>query len=155
MSDYAVGSRKNDFQNPPRAFAANGSFGQAAVLAVSAVAIAVDLTKGISQAAYNKTVDGTDPTQVVRNYMTLQPDVDCGIIFGATIAAVSGTNAPVLATNGTLTGNTYTGAAGTCYVLKANTTYRFLLQQGLDNAMGIVATGAGKIRFYQSSPDNA
>jgi len=155
VSDYPVGSRKNDFQNPPRAFAAAGIWGQCAVLAVSAVAIAVDMSKGVSQAVYNKQVDGADPSQAIRNYFTFQPDVDCGVIFGATLASISGANAPALANTGTLTGNTYTGAAGTCYVLKANNTYRFLLQPGLDNFVGIVATGAGKIRYYQSSPDNA
>lgn len=154
MSDYPVGSRKNDFTTAPRAFVAAGLQGQVAVLAVSTTAIAVDLTQGFAQAAVNGTT-GSDPKTPTRNCLTIQADVDIGIVFGANVAAVSGANAPVIANNGTLTTNTYTGAAGTCWVVKANTPFRITTQPGPDNALGIVATGVGKVRIYQSSPDNA
>ena len=159
MADIPVGSRKSDFRTAPRANVANGPQGQVAVLAVSAVAIAVDLSQGISQPAKNLSFSGQDPKTPTRNAISISSDVDIGVIFGPSLAAVSGGNAPVIANNGTLTGNTYTGAAGTCWVVKAangNTdSVRFVLQPGLDVFMGVVATGAGKVRFYQSSPDDA
>lgn len=156
MSDYPVASRKSDFQSVPRAFQANGPECQVAVLAVSATAITLDLTKGFSQAAYTGTQGPTGPTSPVTNFLTIVSDVDIGIVFGPTNASVSSANAPVIATNGTLTGATYTGAAGTCFVIKANSQpTRFLPQAGLDNFLAIVGSGAGKVRIYQSSCSNA
>jgi hypothetical protein len=147
-------SRKGDFQSAPRAYQASGPEGQVAVLAVSAVAIAVDLTKGFSQLAYNQ-VKGADPTSPIRNCLTITADEDVGVIFGPTLASVTGGNVPVIATSGTLTGNTYTGAAGTCFVIPANQGMRFLLQAGRDNFVGIVAAAGGQVRMYQSSPSDA
>lgn len=159
MGDYPVASRKNDFTSTPRAYAAAGAPGQVASFAVSATAIYLDLTQGISQAAKNLQISGQDPKSPTRNYLSIVADVDVGVAFGPTAASVSGANAPVLATVGTVSGSgVYTGAAGTCWVIKANagaSPTRFLLQQGVDLFVGIVATGAGKCRVYQSSPDDA
>lgn len=155
MSGLPVPARKTLDVSPPRAYTANGGQGQVAALAVSAVAIAVDLTKGFSQGSKDLQKQGQDPASVVRNCLTIVSDVDLGVIFGANVAAVSGGNAPVLATVGTLTSNVYTPGAGTCFYIPAKTPHRFLLQNGVDNAVGIVASGAGTVRLYQSSPDEA
>ena len=159
MGEFPQASRKNDNRTAPRANTANGPQGQVAVLAVSAVAIAVDLSQGVSQPSKNLLFSGQDPKTPTRNALSITSDVDIGIIFGPTLASVSGGNAPVIANNGTLTGNTYTGAAGTCWLVKAangNTdAVRFILQPGQDVFMGVVGSGAGKVRFYQSSPDDA
>ncbi len=151
---FPVASRKGDFQSPPRAFQANGPEGQAAVLAVSTSAIAVDLTQGFSQAAYDKTKNA-NPASLVSNYLAIIADVDVGVIFGPTLASISSGNAPVIATTGTLTGNTYTGAAGTCFVIPANSGIKFLLQSGLDKFVGILGASSGKVRMYQISPSDA
>lgn len=152
-----VGNRKADFQSAPRAYQASGPEGQAAALAVSGTAIAVDLTQGFSQAPYDGTKGpkATGPTSPTQNFLTLSADVNIGIIFGPTLASISGLNAPALATTGTLTSNVYTGAAGTCFVIPANQGMRFLLQKGLDNFVGIVGASAGVVRLYQSSPSDA
>jgi hypothetical protein len=159
MADYPVGSRKNDFITPPRAFASAGDPGQCAVLAVSASAITIDLTQGISQATTNLSQAGQKTKSPTQNCLTIEADVDIGIIFGRTSAAVSSGNAPVIANNGTLSGATYVGTAGTCFIIKAASSgqqpIRFLLQPGVDNFLGVVGSGAGKVRFYQSSPDDA
>jgi hypothetical protein len=147
-------SRKSDFQSPPRAYQADGPEGQAAALAVSTSAIAVDLTQGFSQAAYDGQ-RGADPRSPSNNYLTIVADVDIGIIFGPTAASVSSGNAPAIATTGTLSSNAYVGAAGTCFVVPADFAVRFLLQPALDKFVGIVGSGNGVVRLYQSSPSNA
>jgi hypothetical protein len=149
-----VGSRKADFQSAPRAYQSGGPEGQAAALAVSGTAIAVDLTRGFSQAAYDGT-KGANPKSPTDNYLAIIADVDVGIIFGPTLASVSGANAPVIATTGTLSSNVYVGAAGTCFVLPADFGMKFLLQPALDKFVGIVGASAGTVRIYQISPSNA
>jgi hypothetical protein len=155
MSGLPVASRKADFQSAPRAYQAAGPEGQVAALAVDTTAIAVDLTAGFSQAAYNGQVSGTGPATATRNYLAIISDVNVGVIFGPTLASVSSGNAPAIATTGTLTGNTYTGAAGTCFVIPAGTGMKFLLQAAHDKFVGIVGAASGVVRLYQISPDNA
>lgn len=152
---FPVASRKAAFVSAPRAFLAAGPPGQVAALAVSAVAGAVSLLPGITQAVQNRTT-GDDPAQVVRNYVTIECDVDLGIIFSSTLAGVTGGNAPAIAAVGSLVSNAYVGAAGTCFVLYAKQPLRILLQDsGMDIFMGFVASGAGTMRLYQSSSDKA
>ncbi|AKU93369.1 hypothetical protein AKJ09_11515 [Labilithrix luteola] len=151
-----VASRKIDFVSAPRAFAAAGVPGQVAVIAVSAAATYIDLTRGISQAKKDPQVSGQDPKSLTRNYLTIEADTaDLGVVFGATSALVSGGNAPSLTASGTVASGVYTGAAGTCYVIKAGTKERFLLQASVDNFLGLVGSAAGNARIYQSSPDDA
>lgn len=151
---FPVASRKAAFVSAPRAFLANGPPGQVAALTVSTTAGAVSLLSGISQAAVNRTT-GDDPKQAARNYVTIECDVDLGIILSSTLAGVTGGNVPVIAAVGSLVSNVYTGAAGTCFLLYAKQPIRILLQDTTDLFMGFVASGAGTMRFYQSSSDNA
>lgn len=155
MSGLPVPARKSLNVSAPRAFAAAGNPGQAAAFAVSATATYVDLTKGISQAALDLQRSGQDPKSTGRNYLTIVSDVDIGVVFGPTTASVTGGNAPVLATVGTLSSGVYTGAAGTCFLVPAKTPQRFLPAPGVDNFLGVVGSGAGTCRIYQSSPDDA
>lgn len=153
---FPVASRKADFQSPPRAFQAAGPEGQVAVLAVSTTAIAVDLTQGFSQGAYDGTKGGyRGPTSPTENYLAIIASVDVGVIFGPSLASVTGGNVPAIATTGTLASNAYVGAAGTCFVIPAGTGMKFLLQKTLDQFVGIVGSGAGVVRLYQMSPNDA
>jgi hypothetical protein len=110
------------------------------------------------------------------NYVTIWSDTgaDLGIIFGVTQASVTGGNAPVLATVGTVAAGVYTPAAGTCWRIPAGTSARFHLQppqgpfgvqsftggagEGVQAAgdlfMGYVGSAAGVCRLYQSNPPN-
>lgn len=156
MSGLPVLARKTLAVTAPRAFVAAGLPGQVAAFSVSAVATVVNLTAGISQAAANLTTSGQDPKSPTRNCITVYADgADLGVIFGTSNASVTGGNVPVLATVGTLSGGTYTGAAGTCWRIPAGQSARFVLQFGVDLFMGVVASGAGTCRLYQSSPDDA
>lgn len=156
MSGHPVANRKFAFVSPPRAFAALGAPGQAVAFAVSAVATYVDLSAGFSQAAKDLQQSGQDPKSPTRNYLTVSADgVDLGVIFGPTAASVTGGNVPVIATVGTLAAGVYTGAAGTCFKIPNGTSVRFLPQPGVDLFLGIVASGNGTCRLYQSSPDDA
>ena len=80
------------------------------------------------------------------------------VVFGPTAASVSSTYAPVIPTSqagiGTLTAGAYTRAAGTAFPIKAGTSLRVFLQQGVDKCMGFVAVGTGWCSLYQSSPGN-
>lgn len=149
-----VASRKSDFQTFPRAFATDGPEGQAVALDVDTSAIAVDLSQGFSQGVYDGT-RGADPKSPTYNYIAIIADVDVGIISGPTLASVSGANAPDISVTGSLSGNTYVGAAGACFVLPAGFGMKFLAQKGLDQFLGIVGSEAGIVRMYQISPSNA
>lgn len=149
-----VASRKADFQTPPRAFEADGHEGQVAVLAVTTTAIAVDLTQGFSQAAYDRT-RGKDPKSPSNNYLAIISDVAVGVIFGPTLASVTSGNVPAIATTGSLSSNVYVGVAKTCWLIPASTGMKFLLQPALDKFIGIVGSGNGVVRLYQISPSDA
>jgi hypothetical protein len=155
MSGLPVAARKNLFVSAPRAYAAAGAPGQVAAFAVSGTATYVDMTQGISQAARDMAKSGQDPKSPTRNYLAIVSNVDLGVMFGPTAASVTAGNVPALATVGALASGVYTGAAGTCFLIPANTPHRFLLQEGVDLFLGIVASGAGTCRIYQSSPDDA
>lgn len=156
MGDYPVASRKNDFTSPPRPFVAAGGPGQVSCFAISATAAVLDLTQGFSMGAPNLTVSGQSPKTPTRNYLTLIADADVGVIFGPTLASVTGANVPAIATVGTVNASgVYSGVVKTAWVVKANSPARFLMQPGVDMFLGIVATGAATARVYQSSPDDA
>lgn len=147
-------SRKFQNVSPPRAGSGVGSL---AVLATSAVAAALSLasvgtqTANVSSAATSQGLNGA-----VGQYITIKAvTTDCGIVFGPTVASVTGGNVPVLATVGTLTGNNYTVVTGVCYRVLAGQEVRYLLQPGVDLFLGFVSTGAGQIEIFQSNPTNA
>ncbi len=151
---FPVSLRKQSFVSCPRAYAAGSVQGQVLAVTVSSTASYFALAAGISQAASNRST-GDDPKSPTRNYLTIECDVDLGIIFGSTAALVTGNNVPALATVGTLTSGVYTPAAKTCFEVYAKQPIRLLLQDGVDLYLGFVASGAGTMRLYQSSNDNA
>lgn len=155
MSGLPVPARKNQFVSAPRSFESAGRPGQVAAFSVSTTATYVDLTKGLSQAATDLTVSGQNPKTPTRNFLTIVSDVDLGVILGKAAADVTVGNVPALATVGTLASGVYTGVAQTCWYIPAKTPTRFLLQEGVDNFLGVVASGVGTCRIYQSSPDDA
>ena len=144
---------------PPRAYAsAPGPIGEPVVLAVSGTPGALDL-RSFSQPAYNIQQASTQNRQgAVGNYLNLYAETaDLGLIFGVSFASVTGANAPVLATVGTVSGVTgvYTSAVGVCIRIPAGTIYEFVPQEGVDLFMGFVGSVAGIVRLWQSSPSNA
>jgi hypothetical protein len=151
---FPAASRKAAFISAPRALQATGPQGQVLAVSVSAVASYFALSAGLSQAPFDSTTR-SDLKSLTRNYLTIECDVDLGIILGSTAALVTAGNAPVIATVGTLAAGVYTAAAGTCFVIYAKQPTRILLQDGLDLFFGFVASGAGTMRVYQSSSDSA
>lgn len=152
---FPAASRKAAFISAPRAHQATGPAGQVFAITVSTTADYINLQLGNSQAVYDAT-HRADPKSIVRNYLTIECDVDLGVIFGATAALVSAAGTvPAIATVGTLSGGVYTPSDKTCWVIYAKQPTRFLLQEGVDLFLGFVASGAGTMRLYQSSPDNA
>ena len=63
-------------------------------------------------------------------------------------------NAPTATGHGTVVSGLYTRSVGTGFPIPVGTSIRFRLQKGMDNFMGIVASGAGYCSVYQSSPAN-
>ena len=97
----------------------------------------------------------TSTTGAVDSYLTIQADgADLGIIVGAALADVTGGNAPALATVGAVTANVYpvAGVAGCCLRIPTGTSVRLKLDRNRDNFLGYVASAAGTMRLYQSSP---
>ncbi len=151
---FPVASRKSAFVSAPRAYQALGPPGQVLSITVSTVADYFALSAGLSQAVADPQI-GADPKSLIRNFVTIQCDVDLGIIFAPTAALVTGANVPAIATVGTLSGGVYTPAAKTCHLLYARQPSRFLLQAGVDLFFGFVGSASGTMRLYQSSSDAA
>lgn len=160
-----MSSPRDQFQfvSPPRAKSTEA--GRAANIAVSATPGFIDLTTLGKPATYNaQQAAAAQPNGALGSYLTITADAaDVGVIFGTASADVSGGNAPVLATVGTVPAGVYTPAAGECFVIKSGQTARFLLRplpvggSGTtapitDQFMGFVGSGAGFMRLYQSSP---
>jgi hypothetical protein len=146
---------------PPRVAA---QIGQAGAVTVSATAGVLSL------AAYSQQPEGGAGTAQTIGANSLQFGVtwselsiyaltaSLGIVFGPTIASVTGANAPAIATVGTLNGSgIYTPPASSIPVawpIAAGTWQRFLIQGTQDLFMGFVASGAGTMYWYQSSMPN-
>lgn len=150
---YPLTSRMNQALTPPRK---NGVAGNAAAITVSAVQSAIDL-RSLSGAATNP----QNPTQsdgqkngAVGGFLTVEADgADLFVLFGDTLAAVTGGNKPVAATVGAVNGSgVYTDAAGVAFKIANGTFQRFWLQDQRDYFMGFVGSAAGTMRLYQSSP---
>ena len=93
---------------------------------------------------------------VVGQSFTVEADTtDCMVVFGLTLASVTGANAPAFATVGTVNASgIYTNTAGgngLRVTAGSGGALRFNLRPNVDRFMAFVATGAGVIRFYQSS----
>lgn len=93
-------------------------------------------------------------------YVTIVVDgvVPIYVIFGATAAAVTGGNAPVIATTGT-------NVAGICIPLYPTAAtgpgnagaggYRFRIRKGFNSVMGFISSGTPTLRIFKSSPYQA
>jgi len=94
------------------------------------------------------------PSGVTGNYVTIYADgSDLGVIVGVSLASVTGSNVPALATVGTLSNSgTYQGATGACHRVPSGKEERWLMQPGYDNFLGVVASATGTLRMYMSSP---
>lgn len=129
-------------------------FGQLLAVTVSATASFVELDKlfqplGTAPTNANYEIAGVTGQEISIFALT----ASLGVVFGQTAAAVSGANAPAIATVGTLSGGLYT-PSGTppAWPIAAGTWQRFLAQSGIDLFLGFVASGAGTMYLYQSSP---
>ena len=177
MSDAQV--RKFQFVSPPRsggwfvtdATNTNGpansvttygvGSGLVAVLAVSSTPIILAMQPLFAPPAHQGDAwaqpDSTGVAKGVTDcYVTVHADgVDVGITFGLNASMVGGAYAPNLAAKGAVDGNgLYTANGGECWKVLAGTKERMLTTQ-LDLFMGIVGSGAGIVRIYQSSPHGA
>ena len=144
---------------PPRAFNAAGNPGQLAVIATSLTPGILDLSKLLFGLAYNATsAQAAQVNGVVGNEVTIWTDAgsDLGIIVGPTAASVSGANAPVFATVGTVNASgIYTAVTGVCCRVPASSSVRYITAPGQDIFLGFVGSAAGIMRVFQSSVSGA
>lgn len=143
MSTESPGTKLSNEISPPIA-------GRITVVATSTGAATLDLRTAGPQSVNMSSGDippatgGVDPPGLVGRYVDFFADAaDVGIIFGATTAAVSSSNAPALATNGT-------NAAGCCQRIAAGT-YRTWLVDKENPIIGYVAAASGQLRIVPSS----
>jgi hypothetical protein len=153
----SLSAKKNLFLSPPRA----AGIGQVLAVSVSSTASYVNLGALFQPAAGGQSGAQTQGSSgvvvgVLDNYISIYADgAELGVVFGLTAAAVSGANAPALATAGSLLAGVYTPpATPACWGIATGTWQRFLAQLTQDLFMGFVASGAGTMRLYQSSPPN-
>jgi hypothetical protein len=137
---------------PPRAHGAIS--GEILALATSAVAASLNLGILFQQAPNLAAASGSQLQGVVDQELTIFAETsDLGVIFAPSQAAVTTGNAPVLATVGTVNGaGVYSAVAGTCYRIPAGQERRVLTQRNVDLWLGFVASAAGVMRLFQSSP---
>jgi hypothetical protein len=77
---------------------------------------------------------------------------DIGIITGRVAADVTGGNAPVLATAGSVTAGVYTGAAGACWrLVNGATQFEVIPTIFQDVILGYVGSASGNMRLFQIS----
>jgi hypothetical protein len=145
---------------------ANTGPGLIAVIATSTVAAALDLTQ-LFAPPYNSSQGSQQSPGLPGNMISIFADTtDVGLLFGPTLASVTGANVPALAAAGTVNASgIYTLSGKECWRIATGTLQRFLLGAtqkkaadgtvfGGDNFLGFVSTGAGLIRVFQSSPSN-
>ena len=108
--------------------------------------------------AYTAQTAGLQGSQSASIRLMLQAvGVTVGIISGAVVADVSGTNAPVLATQGTLSAGVtglYTPAAGTCWQMipgQASEILEFECSYVQDLWLGFVGSSSGSLLIFQVS----
>jgi hypothetical protein len=166
-------TRQFHFVTVPRAHGASGPTGQVAVFQVGTAGKVLDLTKltfgEVTDLQQAMTANLLGPG-VEQDYITIEADgQDLGIVFGPTLASVTGANVPSLTAYGSVDGNgIYTGVSGTCFRLFASNAIRVIpcngptpaasalkpnVYQG-DQFMGLVMGATGTVRIYQSSPDS-
>lgn len=159
MSSMPLALRKANFYSPPRV---NGATGNVAAITVSAAAGSLDVRSlscgpSATQGQYNAAQTQQGFQGAMDQYITIFADgADLYVVFGPSQASVTGGNAPVVATVGSVSGaGVYTDAAGTAWKIPNGQSLRVLPQLNQDAFMGFVASGAGTMRIFQSSPPNA
>lgn len=78
-----------------------------------------------------------------------------GLILGTLVGDVTGANAPVIATQGTLSSGTYTGAVGSCWLLLAGATIELEAFATQDVYLGFVGSTTGGLQIFQCSAPGA
>jgi hypothetical protein len=153
MGGQSIQTMQADFYSPPRA---SGQLlvGGVAAIVTSAAAAVLDLRTVNPQVYSAGTADGGLTLGPVGQYLTIFADTtDVGLVFGATLASVTGANAPALATVGTVNASgVYSDVVKCCFRIATGQSLRVLLQKEHDIFMGFVSTGAGIIRLFQSNP---
>lgn len=139
-------TRQSDFIRPPRA-------GQVANVTVSTSPASQDLSligylvMDMSNMDKEPAAAQTLPNAygLIGHYITIYADgADLGVLFGATQAAVTTTNAPVFATTGV-------NVAGACMRIPAGQERCFKITES-DRWLGVVGSAGGTARICQSSP---
>lgn len=127
-----------------------------AVALVASTASSIDLGTIDNQTISNQNSDQVK-TGAQEAFVTVVVDgvVPIYVIFGATVAAVTAGNAPVIATVGT-------NAAGICIPLYPTAAtgpgnagpggYRFRIRKGYNSVMGFISSGTPTLRIFKSSP---
>jgi hypothetical protein len=154
------------FSLPARRYFARGG-PRASQLAIPGSVVSLPVTAGASyinlQALFAQV-----PTQ--NNYSNFSDEINgvqgqgivlqavtatVGLIVGKAVGDVTGANAPVLATQGTLTAGVYTPVAGTCWQLAPGATIEFEPALTQDFFLGFVGSGSGSLLLFQCSLSNA
>lgn len=143
-------TRQLNFVEPP--LAGNGF----AVACVASTASSIDLGT-IDNQSKDPTQNDKLKTGAQDAFVTIVVDgvVPIYVIFGANAAAVTGGNAPAIATVGT-------NAAGICFPLYPTAAtgpgnngpggYRFRIRKGYNSVMGFISSGTPTLRIFKSSP---
>ena len=159
--------RKYSYVSPPRAYSTIpattgqviGQPGQMVVVATTNNGTGyLDLSQLTFGGAYNASTNPTgsgapsgQPVGLVGCYVTIACSALTYVVFGPTVASVTGSNAPSSTGTGTTASGLYTAAAGVCFPIFTSTYVRFLTQVGVDNVLAWLGTATGYIRIYQSS----
>jgi hypothetical protein len=156
---FPLASRQFDYITPPRAHPSAASavtIGEIVVLAVSVTPIVINLGNLLLPAYNISSAQASNQAGACGNYWTLYSDgADLGVITSTIIGDVTGANAPVFTTNATVNASGIVASVvGQCWRIPAGRTTDYLFQPGQDLFMGIVASGNGQVRLYQSSPPN-
>lgn len=136
-----------------------------AALAASTTAAAVDLASMQGLPATWPTTSANANPNPLGHFLDVTAQAgDVYVVFGPTLASVTGANAPVPATVNTLTSNVPNYIAGICDYVPSGSTKRFKLWQGggaVSGAIGanspcrfmayVTASGTATLRIHQSS----
>lgn len=139
--------------------------GSIAVLPVTATATYVNLKALFAQvssqatsSAFSDQVNGVLGVRIALQAV-LSAAGSVGVILGNAVADVTGANAPVIATQGTLTTGLYTPAAGTCWQMVGGTPTEYLEFEPAfsasggyqDQYLGFVGSTTGSLLLFQCS----
>ena len=131
-----------------------GMAGSIVVLPVTTAATYVNLATLLKQtptqansSAFTDMVNGLQGVRIVLQAVT----ATVGILLGNLQGDVTGANAPVLATTGTLSSGAYTAVAGACWPILPGATIEFEAAIGQDMFLGFVGSTTGALALFQCS----